>query len=121
MELQTSGSLAFGLVVGWVTYRTIRRTQTNGLSDISAVIGAVGGGTVTALFPSGSNAFGAYGIGLAIGFVLYLIISLVVAAKTEGLSKANEWLGEAPGTASSRPPAVQSGGGFRPQPRPPGS
>lgn len=103
MDTGTWGALAFGVVVGWVAYRTIRRTKTNGLNDISAVIAAVGGGAVTALFPAGSAAFGAYGIGLAIGFFLYLIISLFVAAQAGTLSAASEWLGEPPMGATPRP------------------
>ena len=97
MVLQSVGAFAFGLVVGWVTYRTIRRTANNGLSDISAVIGAVGGGVVTALFPAGSQAFGAYGLGLAVGFFAYLAVAMIVAGKTEGLPQVNGWLGELQG------------------------
>jgi hypothetical protein len=104
MTIELWGSLTFGTVIGYVTYRTLRRTKATGLSDITAVIGAVGGGAVTLLFPAGSRAFGAYGIGLAAGFFAYLIIALVVAKKTGGLSAANEWLGEG-----------QPGGGARPQ------
>jgi NhaP-type Na+/H+ or K+/H+ antiporter len=66
------GGLCFGLVVGWVTYRTIRYAPHGGLSDLSTVIGAVGGAAITALFPKESGAFGAYCIGLAIGFFAYL-------------------------------------------------
>lgn len=90
------GALSFGLVVGFVTYRTLRRTQTKGISDIAAVIGAVGGGAVTRLFPEGGEMFGAYGIGLAVGFFVYLIVSLALAGKTGTLPSVNEWLGEPP-------------------------
>src|SRR5713101_7591152 len=62
------GGLCFGIVVGWVTYRTLRYAPHGGLSDLSTVIGAVGGAAITALFPKDSGAFGAYCIGLAIGF-----------------------------------------------------
>jgi hypothetical protein len=107
MTIELKGALAFGLVIGYVTYRTVRRTKTSGLGDISAVIGAVGGGAVTLLFPTGSQAFGAYGIGLAIGFFVYLIISLFVARATTGLTTVNEWLGEQfPGISGNRPPAA---------------
>lgn len=88
------GAFAFGLVVGWITYRTLRRTETKGISDIAAVIGAVGGGLVTQLFPEGEQAFGAYGIGLAVGFFVYLIVSVIVAKSTGTLDAVNEWLGE---------------------------
>jgi uncharacterized membrane protein YeaQ/YmgE (transglycosylase-associated protein family) len=72
------GGLCFGLVVGWITYRTLRRKEGSAaLSDISTVIGAVGGATVTALFKSQAM-FAMYSIGLAIGFFLYFFVGLVV-------------------------------------------
>ena len=81
MDLAGWGALCFGLVIGWVTYRTLRRrSDASALSDISAVIAAVGGAAVTALFKSGSL-FGAYCIGLAIGFFAYLILSLILYRK----------------------------------------
>ncbi|MFN2130415.1 MAG: hypothetical protein ACK2VD_07815 [Anaerolineae bacterium] len=70
------GAFCFGLVIGWVAYRTLRkRSETVALSDIATVIGAVGGAAVTGLFKD-SALFGAYCIGLAIGFFLYLIIAV---------------------------------------------
>jgi NhaP-type Na+/H+ or K+/H+ antiporter len=66
------GALCFGLVIGWVTYRTLRFSTVSGLSDIATVIGAVGGAAITALFQKESGAFGVYCIGLALGFFLYL-------------------------------------------------
>lgn len=88
------GAFAFGLVIGWVTYRTLRRTKQSGLGDIATVIGAIGGATVTGLFQKGTDAFGYYGIGLAAGFSFYLIVSVALAAKTNTLPAVNEWLGE---------------------------
>jgi uncharacterized membrane protein YeaQ/YmgE (transglycosylase-associated protein family) len=81
------GALCFGLVIGWVTYRTLRRTKANGLSDIATVIGAVGGAAVTTLFPSSSDLFSAYCIGLAIGFFAYLLVSGIVER-----GKVGNWL-----------------------------
>jgi uncharacterized membrane protein YeaQ/YmgE (transglycosylase-associated protein family) len=86
--LSLVGALCFGVVVGWVTYRTLRRSQTNGLSDIATVIGAIGGATVTALFTHESGDFGAYCIGLMIGFFGYLFI-----ATKQG---APDWMGSEP-------------------------
>ena len=72
------GAFCFGLVIGWVTYRTLRRrTDGAALSDIATVIGAVGGAAVTALFPS-AEPFGAYSIGLAVGFFGYFVVGLVI-------------------------------------------
>lgn len=92
-----AGALAFGIVTGYVTYRTLRRVKTEGLSDIATVVGIVGGAAITGLFPASTDVFGAYGIGLAIGFFAYLVISLFVANSDKAPVKAAaEWLGEAP-------------------------
>jgi len=77
------GALCFGLVIGWVTYRTLRRTKTAGLSDISTVIGAIGGAAILTLFPAETEAFEAYGIGLAIGFFSYLFYSGYVETRSD--------------------------------------
>jgi hypothetical protein len=94
--MNETGALAFGVVIGWVTYRTLRRSTPTGLSDIATVIGAVGGAAVTGLFPAADSSFGAYGIGLGIGFLFYLITALLInglAAKGSRAAVANEWLG----------------------------
>jgi hypothetical protein len=68
------GAVCFGLVVGWVTYRTlVRRTDGVALSDIATVIGAIGGAAVVALF-NDKQQFGLYSIGLAVGFFGYLAV-----------------------------------------------
>lgn len=93
------GALCFGLVVGWITYRTLRRTKTTGLSDISTVVGAVGGAAVLSLFPAESNAFGAYSVGLAIGFFAYLIVSGFVetrATRNKAFKTISRFLGSEP-------------------------
>jgi hypothetical protein len=94
MTLELWGATAFGVVVGWITYRTLRRTKASGLGDLVTVIGAVGGAAVTSLFPAGSEAFGCYGIGLAAGFFFYLLVSLLIARRTANWSAVEEWLGE---------------------------
>ena len=81
------GAFCFGLVIGWVTYRTLRRTnETVALSNIATVLGAVGGGAVTALFNT-KELFAWYSIGLTVGFVLYLILANTVF-------KNVTWLGD---------------------------
>ena len=57
------------------------------LSDISTVIGAVGGGAVVAVV--GKELFAFYSIGLAIGFFLYFIVGLAVYGK----EAAGPWMG----------------------------
>lgn len=81
----TIGSICFGVVVGYITYRTLARAAAGAaVSDIASVIAAVGGGAVTILFdPQQSDAFGWYSIGLLTGMGLYLVLSLIIRGKKE--------------------------------------
>lgn len=92
MSLNIWGSFCFGIVMGWVTYRTLRRTQTNGINDIATVAGTLGGAAITNLWSPETGAFGSYCIGLLTGFVGYLITSLVLLGK-EGRDQLSDWLG----------------------------
>ena len=75
------GAGFFGLVIGWITYRTLRRREGGvALSDIATVIGAVGGAAVTGLFKDG-ELFGSYSIGLAVGFFAYFIVAWIISVK----------------------------------------
>jgi len=77
--VQLFGAGAFGLVLGWYLYYINRyRTGEVQTSDLVSVIGALGGGTVIALFPARTDLFGAYGIGLAAGFFGYLVVLWVM-------------------------------------------
>lgn len=80
------GPLSFGLVVGWITYRTLRRSPKTGISDLASVIAAVGGAGVTALIGKDQNAFNVYCVGLGFGFFGYAFI----AARNPNLA----WLGD---------------------------
>ncbi|MEI8407704.1 MULTISPECIES: hypothetical protein [unclassified Kribbella] len=83
MSIAGVGALCFGLVVGWITYRTlIRRSDRAALSDISTVIAAVGGAAVTGLFKD-KTLFGWYSIGLAAGFVVYFALFWIINGKDE--------------------------------------
>jgi hypothetical protein len=84
------GAVLFGVVVGWVTYRTLVRTATSAnVSDIATVVGAVGGAAVTGIFAS-KYLFGLYAIGLAVGFFGYLIIFRIA----NGAEKTTEVMGD---------------------------
>lgn len=86
MDIVQIGSLCFGVVIGWITYRTLRKTgETVALSNIATVIGAVGGAAVTGIFKD-EQVFATYCIGLFIGFFLYLILGNTVL-------KDSPWLG----------------------------
>jgi|SRR3954447_2829748 uncharacterized membrane protein YfcA len=85
MDVNTAdlGAVCFGLVVGWITYRTlVRRTDEASLSDIASVIGAVGGGIVVGLFKD-QHLFGLYAFGLMIGFFAYLIVFALVNGRDQ--------------------------------------
>jgi hypothetical protein len=78
------GVLCFGLVVGYITYRTLVRTTANAaISDLATVIGAIGGGAVTALVEPGTPIFGWYGLGLVVGFAGYAVLYRLAAGRTE--------------------------------------
>jgi hypothetical protein len=88
MGIEGIGALCFGLVIGWVTYRTLRRKEgASAVSDIATVVGAVGGAAVTALFEVG-RIFGMYCIGLAVGFFGYLIVAIAL----EGAKGVGNWM-----------------------------
>jgi uncharacterized membrane protein YeaQ/YmgE (transglycosylase-associated protein family) len=87
------GPFCFGLVIGWVTYRTLRRKAEGvALGDIAAVIGAVGGATVVGLFKAAG--FDSYCFGLAVGFFAYFISGIIIEkkGKTDGQSVGG-WMG----------------------------
>jgi hypothetical protein len=68
------GAVCFGLTVGFFTYRTLIRSKKTSVSDLTAVIGAIGGAAVTGLFnPNHGDLFGWYSIGLAVGVALYFV------------------------------------------------
>jgi uncharacterized membrane protein YeaQ/YmgE (transglycosylase-associated protein family) len=69
--LQILGALAFGVVVGWIAYFILRRAQTSAWSDLATIIGTLAGATILALFDPKGAMFGAYAIGLAVGFFAY--------------------------------------------------
>ncbi|WP_188187893.1 hypothetical protein [Nonomuraea sp. SYSU D8015] len=72
------GAICFGLVIGWITYRTLRRGEgAVGLSDLAAVLAAVGGGVATALAGE-PDVFGAYAVGLAVGFFGCLVVATLM-------------------------------------------
>jgi hypothetical protein len=82
------GPLCFGVVVGWITYRTLRRAPTNGISDLASVIGAIGGAGITALFTRDHGDFSRYCVGLIIGFFSYLWVAMRITH-----SNVDAWLG----------------------------
>jgi len=82
--LQLWGAGAFGGIIGWYVYYINRyRRGDVQLSDLVTLIGVLGGGAILALFPARTDLFGAYGIGLAVGFFLYFLVLIFLV----GISK----------------------------------
>lgn len=82
------GAASFGFLIGWYVYYINRyRKGEVQLSDLVTLIGILGGGGITALFEAKSEMFGAYGIGLVIGFFAYflVLIFLVNLSKNFGV------------------------------------
>jgi uncharacterized membrane protein YeaQ/YmgE (transglycosylase-associated protein family) len=88
-----TGAFWFGLVIGYITYRTLRHKATTGIGDIASVIGAIGGAAVLRMFPTGTDSFNSYAFGLAVGLFVYLLISLLITW-TRGADVATKVLGE---------------------------
>ena len=76
--LQLAGAGCFGLLLGWFLYHINRYPRGDvQLADLVTLIGAIGGGAILAIFPEKSDLFGAYGIGLAVGFFSYFLVLLI--------------------------------------------
>jgi hypothetical protein len=68
------GALVFGLVVGFITYRTLVRTADKAaITDLVAVVGVLGGGVVTNLYDPAGDQFAWYAIGLALGMATFFL------------------------------------------------
>lgn len=91
--VQLLGAGGFGMILGWYLYFINRHRKDDvQLSDFVTVVGAIGGAAVLALFPAGTDLFGAYGIGLAIGFFGYfLVLLLLVRASLRRADGAFDW------------------------------
>lgn len=77
--IQLVGAGCFGAIIGWYVYYINRYRKADvQLSDLVTVIGTIGGGAVLALFPAGTDLFGTYGIGLAVGFFGYFLVLIIL-------------------------------------------
>lgn len=82
--IQLLGAGGFGLLIGWYVYYINRHRKSDvQLSDLVTLLGVLGGSAVLALFPARTDLFGAYGIGLAVGFFLYFLVMIVLVAQSE--------------------------------------
>lgn len=81
------GSFGFGAIVGWLVYYINRYRKADvQFSDLTTVIGIIGGAAVTQIYGGGDKAlFGAYGIGLFSGFFGYFIALIVMVRRSGGV------------------------------------
>ncbi len=76
--IQVLGAMGFGTIIGWFVYYINRyRKGDVQWSDLTTLIGILGGGAILALFPEQTDLFGAYGIGLFIGFFSYFLFLII--------------------------------------------
>ncbi|HET7039214.1 MAG TPA: hypothetical protein VFH97_04960 [Gemmatimonadales bacterium] len=80
-SLQLLGAGAFGILIGWYVYYINRYRKSDvQLGDLVTLVGVLGGGAVLALFPARTDLFGAYGIGLFIGFFGYFLALIIMVS-----------------------------------------
>lgn len=76
--IQLLGAGGFGAIIGWFVYYINRyRKGDVQFSDLTTLIGILGGGAVLTLFQPKTDLFGAYGIGLFIGFFGYFMFLVI--------------------------------------------
>jgi hypothetical protein len=85
--VQLIGAAAFGAIVGWFVY-FINRYRTEGVhfSDLVTLIGVIGGAAILKLFDTGTDLFGAYGIGLAVGFFGYFLVLVGLVSRSKNFT-----------------------------------
>jgi hypothetical protein len=78
-DLQLWGAGAFGLLIGWYVYYINRhRREEVSATDLVSLLGVIGGAAILKLFPAQTDLFGAYGLGLAVGFFSYFVVMFLL-------------------------------------------
>jgi hypothetical protein len=82
--IQLLGAGGFGALIGWYVYYINRYRKVDvQLNDLVTLVGVLGGGAILSLFPAGTDLFGAYGIGLFIGFFGYFVVLTILVRISE--------------------------------------
>lgn len=85
--VQLLGAAGFGALIGWFVYYINRyRKGDVQFSDLTTVIGILGGAVVLSLFKPESDLFGAYGIGLFLGFFGYFASMLLLIRSSDNFN-----------------------------------
>jgi hypothetical protein len=115
-NLQLAGAAGFGAVIGWYLYYINRyRSDEIKASDLLTTITALGGSAILRLFSARTDLFGAYGLGLFIGFFAYFVVLAFFVLRSPGFTVA--WFLD--GRAPPLEPGQQQTGGQRPMERAP--
>jgi hypothetical protein len=72
------GIFAIGFVFGYLLYYAIRHTNNFNLDLLSSAVGAVGGAGVIGWLGKTEGWVGPYGLGIAAGFLFYLLLVLLL-------------------------------------------
>jgi len=81
------GAAAFGALIGWYVYYINRYRKSDvQFSDLTTIIGILGGARILKIIPSATPLFGAYGIGLFVGFFGYFISLLLLIHSSENFN-----------------------------------
>ena len=75
--INDGGAVWFGLVIGWITSVTFHSHTEHGIKDIATIIGIIGGASVTKLFSKTNTQFSMYCVGMAIGFIIHILVSII--------------------------------------------
>src|SRR5215207_3620680 len=85
VELLGGGGI--GAMNGWYVYYINRYRKSDvQFSDLTTIIAIIGGAAVLNLFPSSTPLFGAYGIGLFIGFFGYFVSLLLLIRSSDNFN-----------------------------------
>lgn len=100
------GAGAFGAVIGWISYRTLRRAaNAPRITDLITVIAALGGGAVINTQFAEPDLFACYGIGLFAGFFAYFAVGLLVdRSERRALAKREMTVAQIPAQAADPTP-----------------
>ena len=84
--LPYAGAFGFGAIIGWYVYYVNRyRRGEIQFSDITTLVGVIGGAGILKLFAP-QELFGAYGLGLFVGFFGYLIVLAIMVRVSSNFS-----------------------------------
>ncbi|MFV3126209.1 hypothetical protein [Niveispirillum sp. KHB5.9] len=78
-----TGAFAFGLILGWNVYFVNRyRKGEVTFGDLTTLLGVIAGAGILRLYEERADLFGAYGVGLAVGFFGYFTSLLVLVKRS---------------------------------------